>query len=1658
MNQNLYGLLIEKYGKWGITKKERMLLLSQEGISYYPLPDNDNAFHERFLKLKTDIKNYDKNNIQELMQRAIINNEKDKFPKTKMKGEISWKNLDEKPDDGNIIFFDNTIDDKDELKKQNKEWKCVYVENEKKLITFLKKDLLNTKNKSEKDDTKNQKKADDNQNNKASTQNNQFTHYKFLQCLEDIYQILWGEYINVYSDSNKKPEPGKLIELELSIKIVLNEFIKYCERLVQVILSYLKKQSFEDRSVSKIIPIIFPSLLESKTSEHYLIYHFFGITITMTWNVITYSDEDNQRQLELENEKRGNVNANSQQINNNRKESKGVNSNGSNSGAGGRDSGNRDNVFNILYGTWDNLKANFKQIDFYQNSVREFLQDKSKVLRVPLTCLIDYCGFRFLCEYELPGKTKISDSQRFESKREISEKINPEFYQKCYNLFNELFFCNVLKKGGAFQKDEDNYGSNRSYLENNKNGPGMEKTPYEKLFDIANDYFTRHDNSGEINIEQKGNQNKKIFFKALLEEALKDNKSQRIIDYFNINYDEFNNLTVYHRPNSQDDTFFPKKIYYRAELPELISSSTGKDMSFGEQNFEYRNDKDNLENNKVNDEKNQSKLSTHLDRFLNIFNNSLNSFYFKIYDSETMDNLIHSHGLNLRSLGYIAEKSESPYIKEFAINEMIARTCKKLIFSALATEMMIPILYLIKKSPSPTKSDFKSSLLPYKYQKLYVKHENKSEQKEDTTSTTDWEYFKHLKEISLGVPSSGATIEFKFYYSSWDLKSTGQQKNNDEATRNEIVNISSSEDKKNQKITNDNDAHNQNKKATTIIPDAHIAMSKNIIAHFLNVLFNKTDQKIRIKDKFINHKELWELIREEITNYYKIESKEILIFCKLNCMSLPPFLSALEYHTGIRLNWGKVKADNENLEQNEQTIRNMKSKESEKKPELTVKNTTGNYNNKHILNIVWKPEDVLEILPKTKTFSYNFFKSNDKEKNEEYICNYSQYIINRNLNQVDNFDKFMLIRFFYEKINKTNNFSLWYVVFFNELKYESLENMKESKDIKTEKEEISRETDSKKNKKSKKNIISNKNNECIKLYEYIFNELQSDKYKTLYKNTIYDLTGLLYKKDGNNEEDEINTNKSFTYSPQMQKSFSKLGYIMLNLTKSIQLSEQTEIKNFENQENSNTNLDNMKTNNSLTGDNMNEYTPKKNSINDVITEKKQLDGDEIIIQKKIKTILRVSVPFEYETHAIELIANYYTKDHPYFCDIKELCGKELLTLWKETHANKSEIENIIQTYFKDAFETGLKCLSINNIYLANLSLDVGSFYAVRNDYLTAVKILNWAYVPFKINSQNFMKDYYMYLKRFIKYNIKLGDFKTALALGDELLKENHNIRNDKDMKITEYLNKNLHLERIIYNLALIALKEKDFEKGLRHCQTIFENKAQNSGSNNKDLLSNSNNQKRRKTEYINWQKGKENDYPGSDYINEDINGEYESYLDDEEYKIKLKLYMKMIIKSLTPENKKHYLQAILRFYDSPEEKESLKESKAKSKEARRKEKQRELKQIKDASQLNGNLNEYFKNKILLSLKMKSTAENNSEKTTQMKEKEQQNSDYELFKKLFKYFRDENVFYSFEKKNKNKKIQEEFEEKKNKEDEDENDKKSLDNMEKNIEDEEEENEE
>ena len=1509
---------------------------------------------------------------------------KEKFPKSKRKGEISYQNFDKEIDGNRIIIFDRNVE-KDKRKDENKEWDCILSQNEYELMKKIRIEFDNNKRKNEKDENKGQRKAEESQNNKITSQNNQFTNYRFFISLENLYQILWDEYYKEKFSSSKKP--SKLAELELSIQIVVNEFTKYCERLVQVILSYLKPDTFNERGGTKITPILLPSLTDCEVEDHYLIFYFFGVTITMTWNVITYNPRSSQSN---ENNSQNNNN----QTINNRKESKGGNGNNRRRNMGGN---RTDEDTQILYGTWDVLKATFKHVDLLQNIALDNINDKSKVLRVPLTCLIDYCGFRFLCEYDLAGKTKNNETQRTDTKRDL-EECKSDFYQKCLNLFLELFYCNDSKKDGTFQKNDGGLGSERSYMDN---GPEQEKTPYEKLFDIANDYFIKQENNGENNAEQKsGPQNRNIFFQTQLKKTQQEKGDQSNntipIEYFNINYYDYKNyIPEYQRQISQDNNdllFFNKKTYFRQEL---ISSSKGKDNNFGDQNFSHRNDKDELENNKTSDDQNKNKLKQYNEKYLNIFNNSLNSFYFKIYDSETMDNLFHSHGINLTSLGCIAEKSESPYIREFCINEMIARTCKKLIFHILAEDRMLPILNILVKKEDVSSPPFKSSLLPYKYQKLYNKSESKNETKEDHPITS-WSYFKHLKDMNINL-NSAAYDDYKFFLSLWGLNQTNQQKNNDETIRNEILNINSAEDKKNPKLMGESEGHNQNKKSTTIIDDDHIKRSKELIAKFLNVLFNKTKESIKIKGEYKNHKELWKTIKEEVGNYYEIDSKEILIFCKLNCMSLPPFLDALEYHTGIKLDWGKVKEDKNKTEQE---IISNKGYDNMKVQNYYPDNTTNNFTNRHILSITWKPENILEIQPKAKTFTFSFFLSNKKEKSDEYICNYSQLIINRNLTQVENFDKFMLLRFFYERITKINNFTLWYIIYFNQLKYDILESAIENKNINTEQDNNSRDSDSKKN--DKKNLITNKNNECIELYKYLYEELKKSEQNN--KNTRYDLTGLLFYEDINTEE-EITNNKSISCSTYMQKKFSRLGYIMINLTKEIQSIEETNLDLSIDDNNPRDRGQGLLPagtiqNNDLSISARKQLRRGEENSKEIYTDVRRLDG-ELLFHRE--TLLKFNPTLQFETQALELIENFYIRDHPYYCDIKELCAKELLTRWKATHQNSKQLEEYIENYFKEAIRAGIKCLPPTNIYLANISLDVGSFYAARNDYLNAVEIYKSAFGPFKANSQYFQKDYCMFLKRFIKYNIKLGDFKYALELGAILLDENQNYRNEKDGKTIEYLNKNLHLERIRYNLALIALKVKDYEKGLKHCQSLFENKEQQNINNN-DSSSNSNKGKRRKTEYINWQRGKEDDYPGKNLKNLP-DKEYEARLQDQEYHIKLKLYMKMIIRSLKDESKIDYLQAILRFYDSPEEKQSLKEEK------------KDLKEIKMALKGNANLYDYFKSKILMALKIKNSTKENTTDKTQIKEKEQQNSDYEIFKKLFKYFENDKVFYSFDRKEK-----------------------------------------
>lgn len=61
----------------------------------------------------------------------------------------------------------------------------------------------------------------------------------------------------------------------------------------------------------------------------------------------------------------------------------------------------------LIYGSWHNLKADFKNRDFFQDLMiklsNEYLtkDPKDDIPRYPISCLIDYCGFRALCEGDI---------------------------------------------------------------------------------------------------------------------------------------------------------------------------------------------------------------------------------------------------------------------------------------------------------------------------------------------------------------------------------------------------------------------------------------------------------------------------------------------------------------------------------------------------------------------------------------------------------------------------------------------------------------------------------------------------------------------------------------------------------------------------------------------------------------------------------------------------------------------------------------------------------------------------------------------------------------------------------------------------------------------------------------------------------------------------------------------------------------------------------------------------------------------------------------------------------------------------------------------------------------------------------------------------------
>ena len=193
-----------------------------------------------------------------------------------------------------------------------------------------------------------------------------------------------------------------------------------------------------------------------------------------------------------------------------------------------------------------------------------------------------------------------------------SRRVEPANYKKCLELFYDLFSMQDGKKGQT-----DNNYSKPNINDNNtsKNAVSQEKAPYEKLFDIASDYFNNPEANKENSLEPttSGAQNKKIYFKDQFDQANANNANNmsnaKLIEYLNLN--EYDNLLEYPDQNlvQENEVLFKKKNHFRPELLYILN----KKENFNEPAYKTKSDemnkKENVsENNKSNHYQSQKKV------------------------------------------------------------------------------------------------------------------------------------------------------------------------------------------------------------------------------------------------------------------------------------------------------------------------------------------------------------------------------------------------------------------------------------------------------------------------------------------------------------------------------------------------------------------------------------------------------------------------------------------------------------------------------------------------------------------------------------------------------------------------------------------------------------------------------------------------------------------------------------------------------------------------------------------------------------------------------------------------------------------------------------------------------------------------------------------
>jgi hypothetical protein len=429
--------------------------------------------------------------------------------------------------------------------------------------------------------------------------------------------------------------------------------------------------------------------------------------------------------------------------------------------------------------------------------------------------------------------------------------------------------------------------------------------------------------------------------------------------------------------NKKNENTFKKTIYFR---PEFIARYLQEMKQYGgeKENLDssdafIRNIKKYLfidnDGNAPNSQTINNAYKYFRDNHIFFFINCLDSMYFKPYDSPTLSETFHQYGVNMFYLGLVSELTSVPHIRELCMIDMIARTCKKLLFDIMAAKLMEKAFEDYYRDANDQGKD--SEYDPITSSEQYLMN---------VPVTFFLKYNKeYLRKLHL---QNQSTYKYMYYDENFKEKKSIKGlyrpfwSKHDSFQESDIKNVFNTGTK-----VENSGKPDKNTEQITLVE------IKKEVVKFFNVLFDFDGEKyeVEILNEKYNHSKLWKLILENVKNYYMIDNKEIFTYFDPFYISLPALFNSIQFHTGIVFNFN-------------------------------IKNNT-KFSNNDLKNIDLTDEHITEIRPKTSSYSFRTF-SIHKDIEETMKNNYS-------LMYSKNLHKKVLMRYFTEKFRKSVSVYTW---------------------------------------------------------------------------------------------------------------------------------------------------------------------------------------------------------------------------------------------------------------------------------------------------------------------------------------------------------------------------------------------------------------------------------------------------------------------------------------------------------------------------------------------------------------------------------------------------------------------------------------------------------